>query len=62
MTKGTVLDCIKREVGARITAKSSANVDRVRASAQKSPKKSLGRRSQELGILVTSLQRMQRRT
>ena len=40
MTKGTVLDCRKEKAGAPITARSPANVDGVRASAQQSPKKS----------------------
>ena len=40
MTKGTVLDCKKEKVGAPIRARSPANVDRVRASVQQSPKKS----------------------
>ena len=61
MTKGTVLDCRKEKAGAPITARSPANVDRVRASVQQSPKKSLRHRSQELGISVTSLQRMLRK-
>ena len=39
MTKGTVLDCRKEKAGAPITARSPANVDRVRASVQQSPKK-----------------------
>ena len=38
MTKGTVLDCRKEKAGAPITARSPANVDRVRASVQQSPK------------------------
>ena len=42
MTKGTVLDCRKREAGVPITARSSANVDRVRASVQQSPKSPSG--------------------
>ena len=61
MAKGTVLDCRKEKAGAPITARSPANVDRVRASVQQSPKKSLRRRSQELGISVTSLQRRLRK-
>ena len=61
MSKGTVLDCRKREAGAPITVRSPANVDRVRASVQQSPKKSLRRRSQELGISVASLQRILRK-
>ena len=56
MTKGTVLDCRKEEAGAPITARSLANVDRVCASVQQSPKNSLRHRSQELWISVTSLQ------
>ena len=56
MTRGTVLDCKKGKAGAPISARSRANVDRVRASVQQNPKKSLWRRSQELGISVTSLQ------
>ena len=39
MTKGTVLDCRKGKGGAPITARSPANIDRVRASVQQSPKK-----------------------
>ena len=62
MTEGTVLDCRKGKAGAPITARSPANVDRVGGSVQQSPKKSLRRRSKELGISVTSLQRMLRRT
>ena len=61
MTKETVLDCSKEKAGAPITARSPENVDKVRASVQQSPKKSLRHRSQELGISVTSLQRMLRR-
>ena len=61
MTKGTVLARRKEKAGAPITARSPANVDRVRASVQQSPKKSLRRRSQELGISVTGLQRMLRK-
>ena len=61
MTKGTVLDCRQGKAGAPITARSPANIDRVRASVQQSPKKSLRRRSLELGISVTSLQRMLRK-
>ena len=61
MTKGTVLDCRKEKAGAPITARSPANVDRVRDSVQQSPKKSLRHRIQELGISVTSLQRMLRK-
>ena len=61
MTKGTVLDCRKEKAGAPITARSPANEDRVRASVQQSPKKSLRHMSQELGISVTSLQRMLRK-
>ena len=61
MTKGTVLDCRKEKAGAPIAARSPANVDRVHASVQQSPKKSLRRRSQERGISVTSLQRMLRK-
>ena len=61
MTKGTVLDCRKEKAGAPITARSPANVDRVRASVQQGPKKSLRHRSQELGISITSLQRMLRK-
>ena len=57
-TKGTVLDCRKEKAGAPITSRSPANVDRVRASVQQSPKKSLRHRSQELGISVASLQQM----
>ena len=38
MSKGTVLDCRKREAGAPITVRSPANVDRVCASVQQSPK------------------------
>ena len=62
MTKKTALDCRKEKAGAPITARSPANVNRVRASAQSNPKKSLRRRSQELGISVTTLQRMEGRT
>jgi len=58
MTKRTVLDCRKEKAGAPIAARSPANVDRIRVSVQQSPKKSLRRRSQELGISITSLQRM----
>ena len=61
MTEGTVLDCRKEKAGVPITARSPANVDRVRASVQQSPKKSLRHSSQELGISVTSLQRMLRK-
>ena len=61
MTKGIVLDCRKEKAGAPITARSPANVDRVRTSVQQSPKKSLRHRSQELGISVTSLQQMLRK-
>ena len=59
--KGTVLDCKKKKAGAPITARSSANVDKVRASVQQSPKKSLRHRNQELGKSVTSLQQMLRK-
>ena len=62
MTKGKVLYCRQGNAGAPITARSPANIDRVRASVQQSPKKSLRRRSQELGISVTSLQRMLRKS
>ena len=58
MTKRTILDCRKGKTGALITARSPANVDRVNASVQQSPKKFLWHRSQKLGISVTSLQRM----
>ena len=34
MTKGTVLDCRKEKAGALISARSQANVERVRASVQ----------------------------
>ena len=61
MTKGTVLDCRKEKAGAPITVRFPANVDRVRASVQQSQKKSLRHMSQELGISVTSLQRMLRK-
>ena len=61
VTKGSVLDCRKEKAGAPITARSLANVDRVRGSVQQSPKKSLRHRSQELGISVTSLHRMLRK-
>ena len=61
MTKGTVLDCRKEKADAPITARSPANVARVCASLQQSPKKSFRHRSQEIGILVTSLQRMLRK-
>ena len=61
MTRGTVLDCKKGKTDAPISARSRANVDRVRASVQQNPKKSLLRRSQELGISVTSLQQMLRK-
>ena len=61
MTKGAVLDSRKEKAGAPITARSPANVDRVCASVQQSPKKSLRCRSHELGISVTSLQRMLRK-
>ena len=61
MTKGTVLDCRKEKAGAPITPRSPTNVDRVRASVQQSPKKSLRHRNQEFGISVTSLQRMLRK-
>ena len=61
MTKGTVLDCRKGKAGAPITARSPANVDRIRTSVQQDPKKFLWRRSQKLGISVTSLQRMLRK-
>ena len=61
MTKGTVLDCRKDKAGAPIAARSQANVDRVHASVQQSAKKSPWRRSQELGMSVTSLQRMLRK-
>ena len=61
MTKGTVLDSRKEKAGAPITARSPANVDRVRASVQQRPNKSLRRRSQGLGISVTSLQQMLRK-
>ena len=56
MTKGTVLDRRKENAGVPITARSTANVDRVRASVQQSPKKFLRHRSQEL-----KLQRMHKR-
>ena len=39
-----------------ITAKFPENADKVRASVQRSPKKSLRRRNQELGISITSIQ------
>ena len=61
MAKGTVLDCRKEKAGAPITARSLANVDRVCASVQQSPKKSLRHWSQELGISVTSFQQMLRK-
>ena len=61
MTKGTVLDCRKGKAGVPITTRFSANMDRVRASVQQSPKKSLWHRSQELGISVTSLLRILRK-
>ena len=60
MTKGTVLDSRKGKAGAPSTARSPANVDRIRASVQQSPKKSFRLRSQEFGISLTSLQRMLR--
>ena len=44
MTKGTLLDYRKEKAGAPITARSPANVDRVRASVQQRP--NLRRRSQ----------------
>ena len=58
MTKGTILECRKEKAGAPIIARSPANVDKVRASVQQSPKKSPSHKSQERGISVTSLQRM----
>jgi len=62
MTKGTVLDCRNEKAGVPITARSPANVDRVRASVQQNPKMSLRCRSQGLGISVTtSLQQMLRK-
>ena len=61
MTKGTVFDCRKEKAGAPITARSPANVDRVRASVQQSPKKSLRHKSQELRMPVASIQRMLRK-
>ena len=61
MTKGTILDCRKEKAGTPITVRSPENVDGVRASVQQCPKKSLRRKSQELGISVTSLQQMLRK-
>ena len=62
MTKGTLFDCQRQgKAAAAITARFPANIDRVRASVQQSSKKSLRRRSQKLGISVTSLQRMLRK-
>ena len=61
MTKGTVLDCRQEKAGAPITARSSANIDRVRSSVRQSLKKSLRRRSQELGISVISFQQILRK-
>ena len=49
MTKETVDDCRKEKVGAPITARSPANVDRVRVSVQQSLKKSLSHRSKGFG-------------
>ena len=52
MTKGTALDCRKEKVGAPITAKSPANVDRVRASVQQSPKSPSGAGAKSLRYLL----------
>ena len=61
MTKGTALDCKKGKAAEPITTTSPAKLNGVRGVVQQSPKKSLRRRSQQLGISVTSLQRMLRK-